>query len=242
MIRRSRPRRQWRASGCSWCLAAQGRARRLARRYAREAAQAALSQLEHGASLDEVELPLLTTWDRWTKTPGSTRKSLVTASFASGLGHTDPDGSGIGRLERTFIQPDTRVLMVVDFSTKPPTSQVSHPAARAQLATGMASRHNQPPSSLVHHLPRRARPGPRAAGCQLAEPRVPRRGERLHQAWFATNPRRGDALIHQISAREDLARVAVVPLMSTFYACWPRSRQPHIVRCRLAAVGTSIDA
>ena len=36
-------------------------------------------------------------------------------------------------------------------------------------------------------------------------------------AWFATNPRRGDALIHQISAREDLARVAVVPLMLTFY-------------------------
>ena len=104
MIRRSRPRRQWRASGCSWCLAAQGRARRLARRYAQSRAQAALSQLEHGASLDEVELPLLTTWDRWTKTPGSTRKSLVTASFASGLGHTDPDGSG-HRPSRAHLYP-----------------------------------------------------------------------------------------------------------------------------------------
>jgi hypothetical protein len=92
-------------SGKSW----------LARRYAREAAQAALSQLEAGAGLDEVELPLLTTWDQWTKTPGGTRQSLVAASFPSGLGHSDPYGTdSIGRLQRTFLHPGTSVLMVVD--------------------------------------------------------------------------------------------------------------------------------
>jgi hypothetical protein len=55
----------------------------LAHRYAREAAQAALSRLEDGADLDDVELPLFTTWDQWTNTPGSPRQSLIAASFAS---------------------------------------------------------------------------------------------------------------------------------------------------------------
>src|SRR4051812_16168312 len=59
----------------------------LARRYAREAAQAALRQLESGADPDAVEVPLFTTWDRWVATPGSPMESLVEASFAAGLGH-----------------------------------------------------------------------------------------------------------------------------------------------------------
>ncbi|MGH3736767.1 MAG: hypothetical protein ACRDT6_14325 [Micromonosporaceae bacterium] len=63
----------------------------LARRYAREAAHAALLSLEDGADVDQVELPLFTTWDQWTKTPGGPRQALVAASFASGLGHSDPD-------------------------------------------------------------------------------------------------------------------------------------------------------
>ncbi|MGH3736766.1 MAG: hypothetical protein ACRDT6_14320, partial [Micromonosporaceae bacterium] len=37
------------------------------------------------------------------------------------------------------------------------------------------------------------------------------------QAWFAADPSRGDALIKQIRARDDLARVGVIPQMLTFY-------------------------
>jgi hypothetical protein len=88
---------------------------RLAYRFAREAAQAALSSLEDGADLDEVELPLFTTWDQWSKTPGSPGQSLVTASFASGLGHSEVGwGDSTDRLQRTFTQPGTKVLLVLD--------------------------------------------------------------------------------------------------------------------------------
>ena len=87
----------------------------LARRYAREAAHVALLSLEDGADLDDVTLPLFTTWDQWTKESGSTRESLVAASFASGLGHSDPEaGDTISRLQRTFTQLGRKVLLVVD--------------------------------------------------------------------------------------------------------------------------------
>jgi hypothetical protein len=87
----------------------------LARRYAREAARVALQRLEDGAGLDEVELPIFTTWDQWTKTAGDPRQSLVAASFASGLGHHDLNsGDTVGRLQRTLIQPGRNVLLVVD--------------------------------------------------------------------------------------------------------------------------------
>ena len=48
---------------------------------------ASTSQLENGARLDEVELPLLTTWEQWVRSAGNTVQSLVASSFASGLGH-----------------------------------------------------------------------------------------------------------------------------------------------------------
>jgi hypothetical protein len=191
----------------------------LARRYAREAAQRALSQLEDGASLDEVELPLLTTWDQWTKAPGSTRQSLVAASFASGLGHSDPEGSdSIGRLQRTFIHPGTPVLMVVDS-----LDEAADLAGQATRLRELSSLHGW--RVVVTSRPAawdatyRGEPGqsdgPRVVDLQDLE--YPADVNAFIQAWFAANLSRGDALIQQISARDDLARVAVVPLMLTFY-------------------------
>jgi hypothetical protein len=46
------------------------------------------------------------------------------------------------------------------------------------------------------------------------------------QAWFAKDPGRGGALIGQIRDRPDLARVAVVPLMLTFYCLLTEPRAP----------------
>src|SRR4051794_15513349 len=71
--------------GVVWGGAGRGR-RGFRRRYAREAAQAALRQLEGGADPDAVEVPLFTTWGRWVAPPGSPMESLVEASFAAGLG------------------------------------------------------------------------------------------------------------------------------------------------------------
>jgi hypothetical protein len=193
-------------SGKSW----------LARRYAREAAQAALSQLEGGAGLKDVELPLLTTWDQWTKTPGSTRQSLVAASFASGLGYSDSDGSdSIGRLQRTFSQPGTPVLMVVDS-----LDEAADLAGQAARLRELSSLHGW--RVVVTSRPaaweatyRGQRDGPRVV--ELQDLKYPADVRAFIQAWFLADPSRGDSLIQQISARDDLARVAVVPLMLTFY-------------------------
>ena len=191
----------------------------LARRYAREAAQAALSQLEDGAGLDEVELPLFTTWDQWTKTPGGPRQSLVAASFASGLGHSDPDaGDSIGRLQRTFTQPGRKVLLVVDS-----LDEAADLAGQASRLRELTSLHgwrvvvtSRPAAwdATYRGEPDRA-DGPRVVELQDLE--YPGEVEAFIRAWFAADPSRGDALIKQIRARDDLARVAVIPLMLTFY-------------------------
>ena len=191
----------------------------LAHRYARQAAQAALSRLEDGADLEEVELPLFTTWDQWTKTPGTTRQSLIAASFASGLGHSDLEwGDSIDRLQRTFTRQGTKVLLILD-SLDEAADRVgqgnrlyevtamsgwrvvvtSRPAAWDATFRGDPNRPDAP--TVV----------------QLQDLTYPADVENFIKAWFAKDAGRGDALIRQIRDRPDLALVAVVPLMLTFY-------------------------
>lgn len=193
----------------------------LARRYARQAAQTALSQLEDGVGLDDVELPLLTTWEQWAKMSGSPTQSLVASSFASGLGHSDVDGpDSSGRLERTFLRPDARVLLVVDSLDE-----------AADLAAQTSRLHE------LHGLPDRwrvvvtSRPAAWGAayrgGTGSRNPRVvklddltyPGDVEAFIRDWFtqAGDQWRGDALIKHIRSRPEVARTAVVPLMLTFY-------------------------
>jgi hypothetical protein len=193
----------------------------LARRYARQAAQAALSRLEDGAGMDEVELPLLTTWEQWAGTAGPPMRSLVASSFASGLGHGDAGGSDTtGRLERTFLGPEARVLLIVDSLDEASDLAAQGPRLRE-----------------LHSLPARwrvvvtSRPAAwRAAdrgGLGNRTPRVvelrdlsyPEEVETFVQDWFreAGNPVRGDELIREIRNRPEVARAAVVPLMLTFY-------------------------
>ncbi|MCM3689053.1 NACHT domain-containing protein [Kocuria rosea] len=202
----------------------------LARRYARQAAQTALSQLENGAGLEEVELPLLTTWAQWVKAPsGSPRESLVAASFASGLGHSDPGGGDIvGRLRRVFLQPRARVLLVVDSldEAADQTAQASRLNELRGLLTGWRIVVTSRPAAWDATY--RGGSGRASMGSgQLPTPRVvtlcdltyPEDVEAFIRDWFAhaADPARGEALIREIRDRADLARVAVVPLMLTFY-------------------------
>jgi hypothetical protein len=191
----------------------------LARRYAREAAQAALSRLEDGADLNEVELPLFTTWDQWTKTAGGTRQSLVAASFASGLGHSDPEASDtIDRLQRTFLQPDTQVLLVVDSLDE--AADLAGQAARLRELSSLHGWRVVVTSRQAAWAATYRGEGDRGGGRRVAELETlnyPDDVVAFVQAWFADNPSRGAALLKQIGARDDLVRVAVVPLILTFY-------------------------
>ncbi|WP_143018673.1 NACHT domain-containing protein [Geodermatophilus sp. DSM 45219] len=191
----------------------------LARRYAREAAQAALVALDSGANLDEVELPLLTTWDQWVKSLGSPRESLVAAAFASGAGHSDPGaGDTVDRLRRTFTLPGQRVLMVVDS-----LDEAADLAAQSGRLHELAALHgwrvvvtSRPAAWEATYRRRLGREdGPRIVEVQNLY--YPADVEAFIRHWFAADPDRGNALIDQLRARRSLARVAVIPLILTFY-------------------------
>ena len=190
----------------------------LARRYAREASQAALSKLEGGAGLDEVELPLFTTWDQWRKTPGGTRESLVAASFASGLGQGDLGGETTRRLQRTFTERRENVLLVLDALDE--AADLEGQSGRLRELTSMGgwrvvvtSRHAA--WDATFRGDRNRADGLRVVELQDLE--YPSDVNTCIGAWFAADPSRGDALIEQIRTRDDLRRGAVVPLMLTFY-------------------------
>src|SRR5665647_2732050 len=191
----------------------------LAHRYAREAAQVALSRLEDGADLEEVELPLFTTWDQWTKTPGTTRQSLVAASFASGLGHSDLEGGDSpARIQRTFTRPGTKVLLILDALDE--AADLTGQASRLHEVTAMSgwrvvvTSRTAAWSATYRGDPDRA-DGPTVV--QLQDLTYPADVDTFIQTWFARDPGRGEALIRQIRDRPDLALVAVVPLVLTFY-------------------------
>ena len=194
----------------------------LARRYARQAAQAALQQLEDGAGLDEVELPLFTTWDQWTKIQGlATRESLVAASFASGLGHSDPGAADtVARLQRTFMQADVEVLMVVDSLDEAADRQVGPAADRLHELTSIPNWRvvvTSRPAAWDATSRNPAEPAERLLVVALQDLTYPDDVEPFVQAWFAAEPGRGQALVDQIREREQLVATAVSPLMLTFY-------------------------
>ena len=200
----------------------------LARRYAREAARAALTGLENGADLNEIELPLFTTWNQWTKTTGDPRHSLVAASFASGLGHTDlGESADIRRLQRTLTQPGRRVLAVVDS-----LDEAADLAGQANQLHELTSLHgwrvvvtSRPAAWDVTFRGDPARAdGPRVA--HLQDLVYPADVDAFVRAWFAADRGRGDALVEQIRARSDLARAAVIPLILTFYCLLTETPAP----------------
>lgn len=192
----------------------------LARHYARQAAKAALAQLEEGASPDEVELPLLTTWEHWVQSAGDTDQSLVTSSFASGLGHSNVgDSDTSARIKRTFVRSRARVLLVIDSLDEAADVVAQGPRLRELLGL--------PPSwrIVVTSRPAAWRAAYRGGGdsrmrvVELADLSFPEEVETFVRDWFREtgDPGRGDSLIKQIQGRPEVARAAVVPLMLAFY-------------------------
>ena len=190
----------------------------LARRYAREAAYLALSELDAGALLDEVELPLLTRWGSWDKTADA-RAGLIATSFAADLGHSDiGGGQTAARLGRTFAQHQ-RILVVLDALDE--AADLADQAASLRALTSLERwRVVVTSRPAAWEATRRGAPtGPGSAPrvAELQPLTYPDDVEAFVRAWFATEPERGARLVDQVRARADLRRAATIPLILTFY-------------------------
>ncbi|MEU4362768.1 NACHT domain-containing protein [Promicromonospora sp. NPDC023987] len=207
----------------------------LARRYARDTARAALDRLEAGANLDEVEIPLFTTWDRWAQTSGpGTRETLVASSFDPVLGHSDIAGSDLsGQLQRTLMLAETRVLLIVDSLDEAASRENQNDQGnRLHTLTVLSGERcrvvmTSRPSAWDSVRGRAPGSGGSLRVVSLHELRTDD-VEDFVEAWFATDAGRAQALIEQLRNRPDLVRAVVVPLILTFY-------------CTIAGEGPSAD-
>lgn len=193
----------------------------LARRYAREAATSALLKLEAGEELDNLELPLLTTWDQWSKASGApTQTSLVESSFASGIGHSDIGHSSTSRLIRTFLQPRRKMLVIIDSLDE--AADVAAQASRLHELRELPEDWRLVVTSRLAawdatYRATSGRTEPQIV--ELTELSYPEDVRAFVESWFVESgdPQRGLELFEEIDGRSDVARAAVVPLMLTFY-------------------------
>lgn len=195
-------------SGKSW----------LAHRYARSAARAAVTSLRDGAELGDVEIPILTTWDRWAKTPGEMRTSLVNAAFSPDLGLSDLGSEEtIQRLMRTLMDAP-RLLVVLDSLDEAAdlAQQRSRVPGLISLAlagwrTIITSRPSAWWATKLDPAP------PEIRTVELRSLEYPTDVHAFIDAWFADDSIRGRQLKHQIGNRQNLQQTSTIPLLLTFY-------------------------
>jgi hypothetical protein len=204
----------------------------LAYRYAREAAQTALSALEDGADLDKVEIPVFTTWHQWSTAEGSARSSVVDASFESRLGHRDVENEAVNRRVRHTLKSTARLLIVIDSLDE--AAQV--PAEKGNLLRAVA-----PTTGQQHRVVITSRP----SAWNAIKERLPRDAETVRvvelqdldekdvtgfvETWFENDRARAAELNLQMRRRPDLARAVVIPLFLTFY-------------CRIVESGNGVES
>ncbi|MFV0452733.1 MAG: NACHT domain-containing protein [Propioniciclava sp.] len=193
-------------AGKSWC----------AHRIAREAALKALDQLLAGVDLGEVAIPLVTTWELWSKAgSGDVRTSLIEASFDPRLGVGDLGDVGVvARLKRTLGRSD-KVLVVVDSLDEASdksgaVGRVTSLEALRGWRTVVTSREGAWDAKQATR--------DRTESVAVLEPLdwdadiVP-----FISAWFAEDKARGGALVARIERDRRLKSAARIPLLLSFY-------------------------
>ena len=189
----------------------------LAMRTARRCAEQALTALEDGASLDDVELPLYTTCSRLVDAPGSIRDAAVSsavdwigdlggsriiagpAPVLHRAGRAGPCWSSTPSTRPATLTPPTRRLREADSLQRP---------WRVVLTSRRGSWNNQLKIEKENQAHRVG---------ELQPLRYPDDVEAVIQRWFADNPERGQALAAQIAGRPGLQQAATVPLILAFY-------------------------
>lgn len=190
----------------------------LALHYARESAKLALSELDAGVPLEEVELPLLTRWNLWEKTTDA-RAGLIEASFAAELGLSDLGaGDAVDRLFRTF-RKHRQVLLIVDALDE--AADLVDQTARLRALTSLMEWRlvvtSRPAAWKATHGRIRIAPHSPPRIVELRRLAYPAQVEDFIRAWFSTDSARGTRLNKQVQARPELRRSATIPLILTFY-------------------------
>lgn len=193
----------------------------LARRIAREAAEAALERLVQGANPASVRIPLFTTWDVWAGWHGDgARGTLVEAAFDSAH---DLGGLAIVDRIKRLLREAPNVIAVVDSLDE------------ARDKTRVAERIAELDSILGWRTVVTSRPGAwdaksatrdRSDGVAELQPLTWEDDVRLFvQAWFPDDPARATALIRRLGEDGRLRESATAPLLLTFY-CKHAERAP----------------
>lgn len=195
----------------------------LARRIARDAAQSALAALRAGAGTDEVEVPLLTTWETWRRQPttGGARSRVIAASLAT------PGNGDLGSVEleeriRRLLEEHHRVLAVVDSLDEAETyGNVDGLLRDLESIVGwrtvLTSRQSAWSSKSSTRL--------RTDGVANLQPLTWDKGiVPFIDSWFSADPGRARSLIGHLEADPRLRDSAGVPLLLSFYCLYAEGR------------------
>jgi hypothetical protein len=190
----------------------------LGQRCAREAAQAAMAQLQDPlVDPRTVEVPIFTRWSEWAKQPDDGVDGLATAALPS------PRSD---RVRRSVMRPGTRVLAVIDSLDEVGTSEnttrnllhslVAPPGWQVLVTSRPEAWH-----STASALPtsRDVRVG------TLVDLEYPQDVHGFIEQWFRDEPAAAQHLIDQIDRRHELRHTAPVPLLLTFY-CMLTEQEP----------------
>lgn len=182
----------------------------LAKRTARRCAERALAALAAGEDVDDIELPLYTTFSNLFSAPGSIRVAAV----SSALDHVgDLGGERISKaLAVFFAERNAWTVLVIDALDETHCNdeqlrQVGTLPWRIVLTTRPGSwdrRFLMPQEDDANRV------------VELQPLRYPDDVAPLIRRWFAPRPQRGDALVAQIAQRPDLQQAATVPLILAF--------------------------
>ncbi|MGP5260252.1 hypothetical protein ACTXMW_10345 [Brachybacterium paraconglomeratum] len=197
----------------------------LARRIAREAAQSALEELDHGTDPLDIEIPLLTTWAAWTNGSSSTaREALIEASFTAGLGHSDLGGARRTDRIARLLGSTNRAFAILDaLDEAPENGDVESRLHELHHIGGWRSVVTSRPSAWSAKRATRER---RVGVTSLEPMRWERDIPAFIRAWFYNDRARAEALIGHLSRSDHLRRSSTIPLVLSFYCLFAQSSPP----------------
>lgn len=197
----------------------------LAKRVAREAAMAALAALDSGADPSDVEIPLFTTWEAWTKqSAGDPRGALIEASFGAGLGHSDIGGAQRTERLKRFFGAASRAITVVDSLDEARNrSETESRIRELHHIEGWRTVVTSRPSAWTEKRALRELED----GVAVIEPLSWKTDVApFVREWFAEDPARATALTEQLLRTAHLRQTSTIPLLLSFYCLFAQSAPP----------------
>ena len=208
----------------------------LAKRTARRCAQQALKSLAEGATLDEVELPIYTTWPNLQTASGEFRLAAISSALEYEIG--DLGGSRVTAAVRMFFADrNAPTVLIIDS-----LDEAQVPRRRVRQADLLPWRIilTSRPSAWSHQLVIAKENNSHRVG-EIQPLHYPDDVESFIQEWFRARPDRGSQLAAQIAQSHALQQAATVPLILALYCIIGGDKQlPEFRRDLYATVLSSM--